>query len=325
MSYAIRELHSVLSKITSGNPDDKNLIYASALLSELAYYHVPEWERDAARRRALLFSPSLAHRELLRGNALADVVTILRGADFGDIIIAETPRIVAIAIKRQGTVYVAMRGTLFLYAYDWRVNFNARVASTLGIRQQGGSFHSGFLTEAERICGILSVEIERQHGRIDHLHVCGHSLGGAVAAISEIVLGLWLRAGRTTSVIFGCPRYFSAGAYLWYDRRSPLHVRRKGDLVPSVPPRRFGYSDIIREQKPDGTLFTEPPPCRLLNLYILPWLWFVGRFAAPHSMERYRLETGAAAGAAHWDEALTDAVKLRAKDLRQIRPPVSAR
>ena len=46
MSYAIQELHSVLSKVTPGEPPDKHLIYASALLAELAAPRVSVLGKD---------------------------------------------------------------------------------------------------------------------------------------------------------------------------------------------------------------------------------------------------------------------------------------
>jgi hypothetical protein len=85
-----------------------------------------------------------------------------------------------------------------------------------------------------------------------------------------------------------------------------LAVRRRGDEVPTVPPRMLGYADHPLVLSPDGTAFVGPT----LAGKLVAWPKFVARFFHQHSIETYRRELGRAAGANGWNKRLTDFARL---------------
>jgi hypothetical protein len=318
MAYAIDDLHRILGPALQAAQTDQKLIYASALLAELAYYHVPEWEVDAARRRALLLPvgvPSLARfLRRVRGTHVKAILGERKG-ERAEIFVVETRDIIAVGMTVGTTLCVAMRGTIFLSDYDWWVNLRARLTRSYS-RHLRGSYHRGFLTESVRVCRLIMDEINKLRTPVDRLHLCGHSLGGAVAAISERLLAGACAPQRSSSVVFGAPRYCAADAHLGTRRwNQPVHIRRPRDLVPTVPPHALGYADPLDERTTDGRLYTAPPPARWRTLFVLPWVWFIGTVAAPHSMTRYRRETGHAAAEPLADARLTDRSPISAANL----------
>lgn len=66
--------------------------------------------------------------------------------------------------------------------------------------------------------------------------VTGHSIGGAAA---HVVSGIWDFA---RSVSFGAPRAMTGRAIRRLDPERILAVEMRGDPVPAVPPRPFGYA-----------------------------------------------------------------------------------
>jgi hypothetical protein len=138
----------------------------------------------------------------------------------------------------------------------------------------------------------------------------GHSLGGAVAALSAPLLGF--ACPRT---LFGSPRYCDA-AMLASDTAGPVrNFRRDADLVPLLPPKRLGYADIPDELTTGGQPYLRLERFRLRNLFLGPWISFAQASARPHKMELYRAEIGQAAGAKLCAEPLTSSLLIRPADV----------
>lgn len=307
MNYAIDELPAVIGRIGSGNPD-LQLTYACALLSELAYYHVPAWEIEAGRRALLV--PCEAYARLRRGSS-SDVRTVLGTLDKEGLFVVETRGIVAVGFPHGDTLIIAMRGTIMMLAWDWRINLSARMVPFHHLywrdyQPASGGCHSGFLGEAVRIGRKIEHEIGNLGLQPKRIFLTGHSLGAAVAALSP-----WFLRRSCVRTLFASPRYCDA-AFLAIDPFGAVrNFRRDGDLVPFVPPRRMGYADMAEEFATNGQPYLRAPPFRLRNLHVGPWIRFIGSGTKAHKMELYRAETGAAAAAQAYAEPLTSCLKLR--------------
>jgi len=308
MRYAFDEFWPLVG----GLPDNEALPYLGALIAELAYRHVPTFEFDAAKR-AQLVVPSAAYRSIISGGAATNIEPALRDSDIQSFVVADR-FVIAVGLAARDMLFVGFRGTVYLY--DWRINLDAPLTpvasvfpTTLGslLWPGTGRLHRGFTEEAVRIALKIRTEADKLGAPFKHVHLAGHSLGGAVAAIAE---GLLTSVGDIKSTqIFGAPRYADTGHY--YSRRTdpPIHFARKGDIVPAVPPRRMGYADHPREL--DTNLNESVSGRQLRGAYFL-WrsaLFLAKRFKH-HDIDGYRREIGNACGVKLADCELTDHRKL---------------
>jgi hypothetical protein len=90
------------------------------------------------------------------------------------------------------------------------------------------------------------------------VYVIGHSLGGAMAAITYALdgetfytqhrYGMPLTLGTITdsSFTFGMPRYGDGRATVL---RSPFHVYDELDIVPGLPPKWIGFANVPTEYR----------------------------------------------------------------------------
>ncbi|GLS32028.1 Lipase (class 3) [Mesorhizobium albiziae] len=310
VQYSFDEFWSLVNGLSS---DQRALPYVCALASELAYHHVPQFEIDAPKR-AKLVVPCAAYRAIAAAGTATNVFTVLRERDLARAFVAVDRFVIAAGFAVGDKLFVGFRGTAFLF--DWRINLSAPLVPVAGVFPTtlgallwpgAGRLHRGFAEEAVRIAIKIREEAEKIGGPFSKVYLCGHSLGGAVAAIAE---GLLYPLGDIEPThIFGAPRYADVSHY--YSRRTapPLQFKRAGDIVPAVPSRRMGYADHPREFDTQGR---EDPTLRdRTGAY---FLWRTSLFAArsfePHSMEGYRKELGIACGAKLAAQELTDRGKL---------------
>jgi hypothetical protein len=99
-----------------------------------------------------------------------------------------------------------------------------------------------------------------------------------------------------------------------YGYRRPVQVKRDGDIVPAIPPKRLGYADHPREYDIQGN--QHPTLGNPLGRF---FLWraalFLGKGFEPHKMERYREELVVMCGARFADQPLSDYEKLTSANL----------
>jgi hypothetical protein len=315
--YAINELSNLVHRLPS-SVDDRSpvLRYICALFSELAYYHIPQWEIDNKRRAKII--PCEAYQVLIARGVPTNLATILLELELPPGFVVEDRGAIAVGLVYNRFLFVGFRGTQFLF--DWRTNLRSRlvrvnerfpakppvVSATIS-----GRLHSGFGEEALRISNrILDAIRGSNFGNIDHVFLTGHSLGGAVAAISEN----FVKVAPTSVCIFGAPRYGDLSAYFSLNNSHPAQVRRLGDLVPTIPPKAFGYIDQPNEFGTDGSQFLDPYIYASKFRGLLRWMQFLaGRFKS-HSIEMYRHELGETAGASAAFSQLIPVEKLSAED-----------
>jgi pimeloyl-ACP methyl ester carboxylesterase len=320
-SYALDDLYSLLGQIADPPDDvpDKSPVvrYLCAMFSELPYYHVPQFELDDAKRVQLI--PCEAYRTIaVPGGPGATLDQVLSRADIGKGFFVVVSRgVVAVGVNIGQFLFIGFRGTQFLF--DWRINLRARLAhsgnSWRGLHPEGvhGGFHAGFLEETLRVIPQVNDAIKALDIRnLRRAYLCGHSLGGAVAAIGEKLLEI----GPSSVCMFGAPRYCDVAALFERYSRPPTQVRRHGDMVPTVPPRWFGFVDHLTEVDPAGAAFIQRRPPAIVFNGLWQWLRFLGRWFAPHSVEAYRREVGRAAGAPHYEMLLGPYNRLTPEEVR---------
>jgi hypothetical protein len=321
MDYAFEEIRRLLSTFT--NPIDErspNIRYVCALISEITYYHIPQFEIDDRKRTKIV--PCDAYRKIINKGLPTDIVTFLKNElDSENSFVVYDRGIVAVGININNFLFIGFRGTSFLF--DWKINLNSTLVPIYH-RNNGnhpyfyettsyGRVHKGFAEEALRI-SIKILEAVRDRGigdKIDHVFLTGHSLGGAVAAIAENYLNI----APTSVCILGSPRYSDISAYYMLPYEIPTQIHRLGDIVPLVPPRSFGYADHPYAFNTNGMqIFTSlRNRSYRFKLWILA-LFFARRFE-PHKMESYRSELGVTAGAIGSTLPLIPFKKLKRADL----------
>lgn len=176
------------------------------------------------------------------------------------------------------------------------------------------SVSSRFFEEATRVALLIDeILLDTNLSHLKEVIFCGHSLGGAVAAISEEMLGKTdSLPAQSRTLMFGAPRYCDSEAIFFRHKPRPIQIRRANDLVPETPPRWMGYVETPREFNTDGKgivapNFTEPTA--------LNWAWFLLTTAVAHGIESYRVELGAACGAQSAKEKIGNMEKLSRRDI----------
>jgi len=273
--------------------------YLCSLISELAYYHVPQWEIDGKKRAKLI--PCEAYQQIVARGVPTTPGEVLRKLDFGATFVVEDRGVIAVGLATNRLLFIGFRGTQFLF--DWKINLRCRLAPfnprVLGrppflIGTASGRVHRAFAEEAMRISTrIIDAIRDTNLGDIDHVFMTGHSLGGAVAAISES----FIRIASTSTCLLAAPRYADFSAYATNPDGPPTQIRRPGDIVPTVPPKSFGYIDHPYEFTTAGKPYLDPKEYSSLPGALLRWSRFLAGGFEAHSVEAYRRELGATAHA----------------------------
>ena len=314
MPYAFDDFHQLMPSTISDQ--DPKVRYLCALVSELAYHHVPQFEIDSNRRAKII--PCRKYIEIVKNGKSTNVLEYLRQMDFIEPFVVVTRSVVAIGIPLNGNLFVAFRGTKS--QYDWRINLCASLVelnidfqtTKLFMRRNfcwiGGRVHRGFAEEAFRIAVIIANKIQNlRNGKINQILLTGHSLGGAVAAIAE----KFIPHNNKSTIIFGSPRYCDASVYFSSIGKLPIQIQRFGDLVPCVPPKQMGYSDHPYQFDTSGNQIMEPICASRWPHFIWRTALFLGKGFEPHRMELYRQELGKTANAKWWKEELAPYERLK--------------
>jgi len=324
MAYAFDEFRNLVSGLGSSVSDrDPVVRYVCALVAELTYYHVPAFEIDNKKRAMVI--PCEGYRRIVERGESTNVAAYFQAMEFENAFVVVDRGVVAIGISLNGLLFIGFRGTKFLF--DWRTNLRAplvhvdfrfRVAGPFMRGFSGGRVHQGFAEEAVRISAkIMDAIRDKQIENVDHVFITGHSLGGAVAALSETFIG----PKAISTCIFGSPRYCDVSAYYGSHvgpPAPPAQVQRPDDIVPFVPPRRMGYADHPYQFSTAGDPLFDPISDSLWLYFLWRLLLFLGKRFEPHSVECYRRELGHAANAKWADEPLAPYEKLTVKDIESV-------
>lgn len=319
MAYAFDEFRSLVSGF--GAPftvRDTEVRYACALVAELAYHHVPQFEIDAKKRA--LAVPCTAYQAIVQAGVATDVLALLGQMDFANIFVVVDRLVIAVGISLEKLLFIGFRGTSFLF--DWKINLTAPLVRMntayfyhpFGPIFASGRVHRGFAEEAVRVTTRIVDAIQDNNIRgFERIVLAGHSLGGAVGALSELLV----HHQTTSTCIFGAPRYCNKAYYALPHAHPPTQIQRPEDIVPFVPLRCFGYADHPYPFDTSGKQLNEPVKASRWRRTLL----FFGKHLEPHTMESYRRELGHTAKAQWAEELLAPYERLKLTKVVAPQPP----
>jgi Lipase (class 3) len=230
--------------------------YISALFSSLAYEEIPEFELKSSKRAKVIPCDSYqAHVSRWENNQKR---ATLRNLDSNIPFEVVTRRsVVVTAFQYPEVIFVAFRGTTISFS-DFKADLDVRKAKYPWGFGESIKFHRGFF---EAVLEAYDEVQDRLHelskDRNVPVYVCGHSLGGAMAAIFHARANedhhhpFGRRRNRhsrhsTACYTFGMPRYCDLAGKAVLDQ--PHHVFNELDAVPTLPPRLIGFVDAANEQ-----------------------------------------------------------------------------
>ena len=280
----------------------KEKAYVCALFSECAYWHIPEYELEDTKRINVI--PCEAYKLRFVERESFELIDLLRKSDFGEVYVIERRYTITVMIKMNRVVFIAIRGTKYLY--DWVINMKTQkytfdyfdnILFHYGFYR---AISSCFLAISDKLKALFSSEAPISINKNPMpIYVTGHSLGGAMAAIMHAVWFLPLfremtqektimeRRMRTHSCYtFGMPRYGNLNAVSRL--RNPYHIYHDKDIVPTVPPRWFGFESCFNEYRLDGSELEKYS--KKESIKFLKWIagLVTGKGIKEHSIELYR-------------------------------------
>lgn len=282
--FPFHQLRHLVDKLDwSDRTFETDKALACALVSQLAYLHVPEWELADDSRFKLV--PSEMFQTIVRHRLSASWATLLRQADFDPIVVVTNDAVI-VALRFHTALLVGVRGTTNLYDHFLNAQLWHRPAPDC---VWGAHLHHGFSHAAMEGYERLRMEIEARG--LTHLPVryTGHSLGGAMAAIMTMLTAAELypsmqRRDALDCYTFGMPRYANEAALLIGPQ--PYHLFHSKDLIPTIPPRWLGYADVDTEAASDAAGALRRGSLRNLVGVVYGWISKRGAFRH-HSMELY--------------------------------------
>ncbi len=189
------------------------------------------------------------------------------------------------AARNTNELWIVFRGTDELA--DWVDNLN--VDKTISAH---GYVHKGFSDALDRVWNLVLGEM--YSCRIDHLHLVGHSLGGALAALTASRCLMGSLDDKIHLWTFGQPRCGDKPWADWMDDRLGqryIRVFNAGDVVPHLPTFvrfRHAGSELFFDE--DGAVATPTLLHRVVAAVEVIRTQLpssILRFGA-HSMGRYR-------------------------------------
>ncbi|MCU6339111.1 lipase family protein [Enterobacter quasiroggenkampii] len=331
MKYAFEEVPALLRKL-NGLPEDAPerqplLAYICALFAEITYHHIPALEFDRKKRAKIMFSKAfrdLMTMDLSGGAVLFESLDQLYEEGEAEPpetgFIAQTENVIAVGLVFDKFLFIGFRGTIPTSLYDWGVNLYSKKMPLnpptklwpLNLcRDRKGLFHKGFVKETWRVCQkITEILLNEDINGIEHLYLTGHSLGGAIAAVSQEYFSY---AGASVYT-YGAPRYCNAEAYNTSPYNHPYLYRSSEDMVPTVPPLFLGYTDNPNEFALDGKNFALED--KQLASGWSGWKRFKRGGLKSHFMENYREELGRTANITDPARPLVPYLRIKRQDLK---------
>ena len=240
-------------------------------LSAIVYEDVTEYELKNASRIHLFASD--AFREIVKRKKPNSIQFNPRELE-NQVFLSRGSNAVVLGVVTRDVIILAVRGTVKTELWDWKTNVDSRKynlsqsLSSCFFFEQGMIhyrlddifFHRGFFEAIVPQFSAIAEEIKKitstskATGR--KVIWTGHFLGGAMAAVAHAINDsdvvkmnpdLTVHAKYTNAYTFGMPRYCGLGAVCNFV--NPFHIFRTQDLVPTIPMRRMGFSDVQNEHE----------------------------------------------------------------------------
>ena len=254
ISESIQHLESSFSNVKDWDKNNfsHDKAFICGIISNLAYCHLSDFEFKSNDYVNLI--PSDAFYAIRKGEQSNFLTTLLENLDAEEPIIIERAGSVVVAIKYQDVIFVSMRGTENFR--DWRVNLNFRkIEPSRYVRSDlKAKLHKGFYFEVDSFLSELMKEIIDRGWSDRKIYITGHSLGGALAAITyalrtngfhhfydEHLYSTEIFPNIISCYTFGMPRWGNEKAIEYF--KSPYHIFVSNDIVPSIPPKFLGFDD----------------------------------------------------------------------------------
>ena len=254
ISESVQHLKSSFSNIKDW--DKSTFSYEKAfvcsVMSNLAYCHLTDFELENTEHVNLIPSDAFGTAYSEKRTSMFKLLLSELGTE--NPIIIERAGSVTVAFQYHDVVFISMRGTESFK--DWRKNLKFRkITPSRYVRDESKvKLHKGFYFEVDSFMDTLVAEIRERGWQDKKIYITGHSLGGALAALTYALRidgfhyfyddYLYHRKGLLNIVscyTFGMPRWGNEAAIEHFP--SPYHVFVSNDIVPSLPPKRFGFDD----------------------------------------------------------------------------------
>lgn len=232
----------------------KEKAYLCSLFSNLAYEHLPSFELNQNSRVKII--PSENYQRKFLAKEAFSIAGALEEMDLADNFIIEGENLIIIGVRIRQTLFITIRGTQSLNDFLVDIDFVKVYHQSMKYM-----FHSGFLSASYRERSDLLNHLSR-YSNCD-IYFTGHSLGGAIAAITFNLLSIEYRdflslrgLDLKSCYTFGMPRYGNSNVVK--DLVTPYQIYNPDDIVPLVPPKSFGYRNVPFEYRLTTSLIFYP-------------------------------------------------------------------
>lgn len=180
-----------------------------------------------------------------------------------------------ICVTENDAVHIVFRGTEPDSRRDWATDLDFRSVDFLG-----QPTHSGFVKAIRAIGPKLKEALSQHKGK--EMYFTGHSLGGALALLAP----MWLGLKPTRIVTFGQPKTIHKAASEFIQGAPYVRYVNNSDIVPKIPFKwmaKYRHFGELKYFDKNGVLHTNPD-------HLFRFLDGVGSFwgrIEDHSIDRY--------------------------------------
>ena len=280
-------------------PIDWNLAIQYANLVMIAESVAPNGSYGAAEVNQIK-SAGYTFRQALYGDDLATDIDPHLGdvVSFGFLALSDAKELVAV-LRGTDTILEWLHDASYLMvpipiagAHGFTEDGFTAVYRSLRIAQASGS-----LSVKDSIKSYLDT------GDADSVTVCGHSLGGALATLLTLDVGLNTGCRTPTSYTYASPRTGDHSFAGVYNAAIPTSYRiaNRQDLVPKLPPLLplpYEHVNTLFELNPPPNAINPSIPCMH---HLTTYLWLMGRLAGtnPYALDADCTAAPGAAGVVH--------------------------
>src|SRR5688572_8052083 len=142
LRYELLEARGLMGTIDWRDPDFTEVkAYISSIFAKFAYCYLPQAE--LAGKGGVKIVPCLTHQAMVQRGGTAPFSNLAGSAELPEPFVIETEYVVIVGLTFQNVVFLALRGTRFLYVRDWLIDLEATF-QPVHLSHQTIQFHRGF-------------------------------------------------------------------------------------------------------------------------------------------------------------------------------------